>query len=116
MYPYSVATRRRGLMYNGVVTNIMRYDLNHLISGYINIYSLPDNNPFFAPIPFEYIRSKDKLLSICIDINELSINKMMDVTKIVIKNVRYTVYIKVRYCGENYFMAGSPFTFFYESH
>lgn len=71
----------------------------------------------FAPIPHEYIRDKQKVLNVYFNLNEMD-QFLLFCTRIkssIDWNTNYTVYIKVRYHIDSYFMGGNPFGFIYDS-
>ena len=74
-----------------------------------------DKNPFLAPIPIRYIRSKDKPFTIQFNIEELYRHSFINIVKTIPKDVAYTVFTKVRYNVDSYFMAGNQFGFMYEN-
>lgn len=75
------------------------------------------NNPLFAPIPVNYIASKEKPLNVYFSLIEMYnfVQFCTKIKSIIEWNTKYTVYIKVRYRIDNYFMAGNQFGFSYES-
>ena len=88
----------------------------NLINGLDRKYStIQDKSPFLAPIPIEYIRSKTKTTSYYVNITELYNKGIYDINNFIQADTRYTVYIKVRYNEDNYFMAGNQFGFLYSS-
>ena len=56
-----------------------------------------DKNPFLAPIPIRYIRSKDKPFTIQFNIEELYRHSFIKIVKTIPKDVAYTVFTKLRY-------------------
>ena len=79
--------------------------------------SSSQNNPFFVPIPVNYIASKEKPLNVYFSLIEMYnfIQFCTKIKSIIEWNTKYTVYIKVRYRIDNYFMAGNQFGFSYDS-
>ena len=75
------------------------------------------NNPLFAPIPVNYIASKEKPLNVYFSLIEIYnfVQFCTKIKSIIEWKTKYTVYIKVRYRIDNYFMAGNQFGFSYES-
>lgn len=78
-----------------------------------NYYTNTENLSFFAPIPYTYIHSKNKSLSIFYLPNEINLEHFQIKTHLLEKNVQYTVYTKIRYDTDSYFMAGNQFGFMY---
>ena len=107
--------------------------ISYMISNYINTnvrlyrnysYMMGENNPFCSPIPVDYIllpprklagRVKEKAISSYFNIHEINPVSLKRITKNLVKNVNYTVYIKVRYNMDSYFMAGNQFGFTYNN-
>ena len=79
--------------------------------------SSSQNNPFFVPIPVNYIASKEKPLNVYFSLIEIYnfVQFCTKIKSIIEWKTKYTVYIKVRYRIDNYFMAGNQFGFSYES-
>jgi hypothetical protein len=77
-----------------------------------------DYNPFSAPIPVDYIRSKGKPLYHHITMDKFY-EGIYDIKNKISRDVDYTVYIKVKYTKDGnkhkYFMAGNQFGFKYSS-
>lgn len=73
------------------------------------------NNPFFSVIPTKYIQSKD----LPIFLHLFALNSPIEFRYTIINNIPcgaiYTVFIKVRYDQDNFFMAGNQFGFNYKS-
>lgn len=89
------------------------YLLNNLALFGRKYSTIQDKSPFFSPIPIEYIRSKTKTISFYVNMVEFYNKGIYDLTKYIESDVRYTVYIKVRYNEDSYFMAGNQFGFKY---
>lgn len=75
-----------------------------------------EQNPFLSPIPLDYIRSKEKLLTSYFTMDTLDENHFAkQIKETILPSINYTVYIKVRYNIDSYFLAGNQFGFTYES-
>lgn len=76
-----------------------------------------NSDPFSNIIPTRYVVAKSKPIVIYFSMTHLEsiIFRDMVSSKIILGNI-YTVFIKVRYDYDNFFMAGSQFSFHYSSH
>lgn len=74
------------------------------------------NEHFLSTIPSIYISSKNKPIFVYFNLNELNfIHFTSKISSTVPKNFVYTVFIKVRYSLDSFFMAGSQFGFDFSS-
>lgn len=84
--------------------------------------SSPSTNPTNVPysfdniIPSEYVSSMDKPLHIYVNLSEITttVFKRKVIYKLLLNSV-YTVFVKVRYNYDSFFMAGRQFGFLYSS-
>ncbi len=75
-----------------------------------------NTNPFLQNIPSEYIQSKEKALNIYFKIYDLKYPAFNDkINSNITKVLMYTVYIKVRYNIDSFFMLGNQFGFDFSS-
>lgn len=75
-----------------------------------------NTNPFLQHIPSEYIQSKEKALNIYFNFYELNYPAFNNkINSNVTKGLMYTVYIKVRYNIDSFFMLGNQFGFDFSS-
>jgi hypothetical protein len=78
--------------------------------------TLLNTNPFLQYIPNEYIQSKEKALNIYFNFYELKYPAFNNkINSNVTKGLIYTVYIKVRYNIDSFFMLGNQFGFDFSS-
>lgn len=75
-----------------------------------------DSNPLFSTIPISYITSKNKPIHLYFDLSQFNTK---DFNNLIKENIpiayTYTVFVKVRYNLDSFFMAGSQFGFVFSS-
>ena len=93
--------------------NVVNKNVDNLLGG----TDLCNGNPFASIIPSKYVFSKNKPLLLYFDIFQLENNEFFfkKIDNNIEKGVVYTVFIKVRYNVDSFFMAGSQFGFKYNN-
>ena len=91
---------------------------NEVLSEGDNLNSnIAQNNPFYSVIPTQYIQSKD--LPIVLYFHLFVLNSPVEFKEAIISRIScgfiYTVFIKIRYNKDNFFMAGNQFGFDFKS-
>jgi len=73
--------------------------------------------PFYIPIPSSYVNSNNKAIDMFFSIDDVynSVVFVYKVTKAISGGSTYTVFVKVRYNHDDFFMAGNQFAFTYST-